>query len=96
VVSTALLIDLWYVTQTTGAFTVEDLDQVVAVVSDETTAIDLVPIDTRVFRAWRPLDRRVLSDPWDRLIVATALAEGVPLVTRDEAISASGYVDVVW
>lgn len=45
IASTALLVDLWYVTQTTAAFSVEDLDAVRDVVTDESTAIDLVPID---------------------------------------------------
>ena len=96
IASTALLVDLWYVTQTTAAFSVEDLDAVRDVVTDESTAIDLVPIDLEVFDQWRRLERRVLSDPWDRFIVATAIVEGVPLVTRDEAISGSGYLQTVW
>lgn len=64
--------------------------------SDESTAIDLAPIDLNVFDQWRQLDRKLLADPWDRFMVATALAEGVPLVTRDEAISKSRYVETVW
>lgn len=96
VVSAALLVDLWYVTQTTQAFGTQDLDGVREVVSDESTAIDLAPIDLNVFDQWRQLDRKLLADPWDRFMVATALAEGVPLVTRDEAISKSGYVETVW
>jgi PIN domain nuclease of toxin-antitoxin system len=79
VVSTAVLADLWYVTQTTGAFSTEDLDAVRDVVADEATAIDLAPIDLAVFERWRQVDRRVLADPWDRFIVATAISQGVPL-----------------
>ena len=96
IVSAALLVDLWYVTQTTQAFGTQDLDGVREVVSDESTAIDLAPIDLNVFDRWRQLDRKLLADPWDRFMVATALAEGVPLVTRDEAISKSRYVETVW
>jgi PIN domain nuclease of toxin-antitoxin system len=36
------------------------------------------------------------SDPQDRLIAATALAEGVPLVTSDEAIRSSASVRTIW
>jgi PIN domain nuclease of toxin-antitoxin system len=96
VVSTALLVDLWYVTQTTQAFTIDDLDAVRDVVTDQSTAVDLAPIELGVFESWRRLDRKVLADPWDRFMVATAVAEGISLVTRDQAISESGYVDVVW
>ena len=96
IVSTALLADLWYVTQTTQAFSTQDLDAVRDVVIDESTAIDLAPIDLNVFDRWRQLDRRVLADPWDRFMVATALAEAVALVTRDEAISESRYVETIW
>jgi PIN domain nuclease of toxin-antitoxin system len=36
------------------------------------------------------------SDPQDRLIAATAIAEGLPLVTADEAIRASPRVRTIW
>jgi PIN domain nuclease of toxin-antitoxin system len=95
-VSTAVLVDLWYVTQTTAAFTTEDLDAVRDVVSDDSTTVDLAPIDLEVFEQWHRLDRAVLADPWDRFIVATAIAEGAALVSRDQAISRSGYVETIW
>lgn len=96
VVSAALLVDLWYVTQTTGAFSAEDLDAVRNLVVDDTTAIDLVPIDLAVFDQWGRLDRAILADPWDRFIVATAIAGGAPLVSRDQAIARSGYLQTIW
>jgi PIN domain nuclease of toxin-antitoxin system len=96
VVSTAVLVDLWYVTKTTQAFTTQDLEAVRGLITDESTAVDLAPIGIDVFDAWRRLDRKVLADPWDRFIVATAITEGVSLVTKDETISTSGYVTVVW
>jgi PIN domain nuclease of toxin-antitoxin system len=36
------------------------------------------------------------KDPQDRLIGATALVEGIPLVTHDKQIKKSGIVAVVW
>jgi len=36
------------------------------------------------------------KDPQDRLIGATALVEGVELVTRDKSIKKSGCVPVIW
>jgi len=35
-------------------------------------------------------------DPADRLIAATARAEGVPLVTRDERLRASPVIETIW
>jgi PIN domain nuclease of toxin-antitoxin system len=35
-------------------------------------------------------------DPFDALIVAAALSTGLPLITRDTAIRASGAVTVLW
>jgi PIN domain nuclease of toxin-antitoxin system len=36
------------------------------------------------------------SDPFDRVIVATARQQGVPVLTRDRAITKSGLVSVIW
>ena len=36
------------------------------------------------------------NDPQDRLIGATALVEGINLVTRDKLIKKSGLVPVIW
>ncbi len=36
------------------------------------------------------------GDPADRLIAATARAEGLSLVTRDARICASGVVETIW
>ena len=37
-----------------------------------------------------------IRDPYDRLIVAQARIAGMPLVTADEEIQASGLVRIVW
>ena len=47
----------------------------------------------------RTLDLRALTaipDIHDRLIVAEAVARGLPLITNDQLITASGLVNVVW
>lgn len=95
-VSVASLVDPWYVTRTTGGVGTDVLDRLVALAADPGTGVELVPVDLGVFRAFERIDRAVLRDPWDRLIVATASALGLPLVTRDEAIAAAGLVPVAW
>lgn len=36
------------------------------------------------------------KDPADRVIAATALVEGIPLVTADERIRETGVVETIW
>jgi PIN domain nuclease of toxin-antitoxin system len=42
------------------------------------------------------IPRSLLTDPWDRFIVATAKALAVPLVTRDERIRSANLVETIW
>lgn len=95
VVSVATLIDLWYVTQTTqgvSAIELSDLRRLVA----GTPAVSFHPVDVEVADAYTGISRDLLRDPWDRLIVATALALHLPLVTRDGPIRHSGLVETIW
>jgi PIN domain nuclease of toxin-antitoxin system len=95
VVSVASLIDLWYVTQTTRKLTAAHLGELrTALVAS--TAFVLQPVDLAVVDATTAISRDLLTDPWDRFIVGTALTLGLPLVTRDEAIRASGLTPTVW
>lgn len=95
VVSVATLIDLWYVTQTTQGVSVTQLVDLRRLVAG-TPAVSFYPVDTDVADACTGISRDLLSDPWDRLIVATALSLQLPLVTRDGRIRNSGLVETVW
>ncbi len=57
--------------------------------------IELVPVDTNIWLRSIALkwDHR---DPADRVIVATALARGLPLLTKDDTIRTAGIVTTIW
>lgn len=59
------------------------------------TAIELLPVDTATWvrSLDLPWEHR---DPADRVIVATALLRGVPLMTNDAEIHRFGGVECVW
>ena len=62
---------------------------------DPETALDVIPLDTSAWRHFEALPASI-SDPTDGLIVSTAQALGVPLVTKDGRITAAGLVEVIW
>jgi PIN domain nuclease of toxin-antitoxin system len=95
VVSVATLIDLWYVTQTTQGVTPEGLERLDQAMK-ASPVVDLHPLDEAVARKYVTIERKAMRDPWDRFIVATALAVDRALVTRDELIQASGLVHTIW
>jgi PIN domain nuclease of toxin-antitoxin system len=62
---------------------------------EESAAIEFVPVDTTTWLSSLRLqwDHR---DPADRVIVATALLKGVPILTKDTTMHAFGGVACVW
>lgn len=58
--------------------------------------VELVPLLPAIVATAHQLRGALEGDPADRIIVATALVEGVKLVTKDNAITESGVVPVVW
>ena len=83
VVSVATLIDLWYVSQLRERLASSE-------------AVALEPVTAAIADATTSIPRASVPDPWDRLIMATAIALQAPLVTRDSAIRASGLVQTIW
>ena len=57
--------------------------------------LQVLPIDADIAAAVPGL-RLPHADPFDRVIVATALRHHLRLVTRDRAIRDSGLVDTLW
>jgi PIN domain nuclease of toxin-antitoxin system len=58
-------------------------------------AIVAISIDLMVARSLRRIPRSLVPDMPDRVIAATALHLGLPLITRDSKIRASG-VSTIW
>lgn len=72
--------------------------------SPETALADLVQSTAVIVKEITPtiatlavrFPREFVRDPADRIIAATAQAEGLPLVTRDVKLRASRLVETVW
>lgn len=56
----------------------------------EDPSLEIVPVDARVAYSLHQIARTDVPDMPDRVIAATATMLGVPLVTRDGKIRASG------
>ena len=95
-VSVASVVDLWYVIRTRGTFTDDQLNEVLGLLHDPKTSLEAAPITLDVTAEFRQIPRDALGDPWDRFITATAMALGLPLVTRDRRIRESGLVETIW
>ena len=59
------------------------------------SALTIVPLDSGVAEAVRRVPRELVPDMPDRIIAATALHLGLPLVTRDQRLRASG-IEAIW
>ncbi len=97
-VSVASLIDLHYLVAK-GRLAADVAQEVWAVTRDPTSNIVAMPVTPAIAERFRQQGVDDLSDPWDRLIVCTAIELGLPLVTVDAAITSlgqRGVVDVIW
>jgi PIN domain nuclease of toxin-antitoxin system len=59
-------------------------------------ALKVRPITSQIAASSVQLPLSINKDPADRLIVATAIAENVPLVTADHNLQAANVVPTIW
>ena len=55
-----------------------------------------IPVDNSIAIKSVNLPQPLHSDPADRIIIATAISLGVPLVTKDEKILKYPHVQTIW
>lgn len=67
-----------------------------AFLSEVASIISVIGINANIARLSQELPASYPKDPMDRIIGATALDRGIPLVTRDVAIRRSKAVPVIW
>jgi PIN domain nuclease of toxin-antitoxin system len=66
-----------------------------AISEDESTATP-VDLTVEIGRAIAHVPRNLVPDMPDRILAATALAHGVPLVTRDEKLRSFAVIETIW
>jgi PIN domain nuclease of toxin-antitoxin system len=60
------------------------------------TSFSVLPMSAQICSCAFALPRKHFKDPADRIIVGTALAEGLALMTADREIRNSGIVPTIW
>jgi PIN domain nuclease of toxin-antitoxin system len=63
--------------------------------SDPSTGLFIAPVDAGVAEALEKIPRSIVPDMPDRIIGATALHLGLPLVTRDRRLQSAG-IKTIW
>jgi len=93
-VSAITMVEIQYLVEK-GRLSAEGQRLVVAAVDDVQNPARLVPVDRIVVDTLGQVNRDEVPDMPDRIIAATALALGVPLLSRDRKIRAS-TVETIW
>jgi PIN domain nuclease of toxin-antitoxin system len=93
-VSAISLVELAYLVDK-GRFADIHLEQLIQATEDPASGIVLAPVTTDVVRAIRLVARKLVPDMPDRIIAATAVHLGLPLVTADSLIQSSG-IAFIW
>ncbi|MFI5094140.1 MAG: type II toxin-antitoxin system VapC family toxin [Candidatus Acidiferrum sp.] len=66
------------------------LERLRSTLSDSNSGLSIVPVDAGVADALQNIPRDIVPDMPDRIIAATALHLGLPLITRDRRLQAAG------
>ena len=70
-------------------------DDLITALNDPDFGLVLAPLDQAICDAMRLVSRNQVPDMPDRIIAATSLALGLPLISRDRKITASS-IQTIW
>lgn len=94
-VSTISVIELIYLMER-KRLPQNSLNRLLQAAHDPDSSLMLAPVDTAVALAVERIDRDQVPDMPDRIIAATAMALGAPLITADSKIRADTTIETIW
>jgi PIN domain nuclease of toxin-antitoxin system len=89
-------ITLWEIAMLVSRGRIQASGTVEASVRMLTEGVIIKPLNAEIAALAVQLPEDFPADPADRLISATAIIEGVPLVTRDQKLRASPRLKTIW
>ncbi len=78
-----------------GRIPLEAIQRLETALKDPASGLRVAPVDENVAEAVYRVPRDVVPDMPDRIIAATALHLGLPLITRDQQIQSAG-LNTIW
>ncbi len=93
-ISAISLVEVVYLVER-GRIAADAFDRFVNELGQDNPAFTVAPLDSRVAGVVRGIPRNVVPEMPDRIIAATALHLGLPLVTRDRRLQAAG-IQTIW
>ncbi len=94
-VSTITVVELCYLTEK-GKLPAHYLQDSLTLLDDPLSAITPIGLELAQAKALLQIPRTIVPDMPDRIIAATALELGIPLVTRDHKIRALTNITTIW
>ena len=96
-VSSFAMVEIAYaVEKPRNPLTAEDADAILAVLHDEASPFEIVPVDLAVSERVRSVPRDDNADPGDRILVATAEVHDLSIVTSDGKVPSMTELPVIW
>ncbi len=95
-VPSIVLVELRYLVEKGRDITESDFQTVMTELRSPSSALTLAPLDQLTAETLAQIPRATVPDMPDRIIATTALALGVPLVTRDSEIHKLTNITIIW
>jgi PIN domain nuclease of toxin-antitoxin system len=93
-ISAVSLVEVVYLVER-GRIAADAFERIIRELGQDNPAFKVFPLDYNVASPLRSIPRDVVPDMPDRIIAATALHLGLPLVTRDRRLQAAG-IQTIW